>query len=50
MEASYCKDVEYTTFHILTFLMQVLCINDEHLDAPVMFVWDGTDALPLPLT
>lgn len=30
--------------------LQVLCINDQHLDSPVMFVWDGTDALPLPFT
>lgn len=34
--------------HICKLPLQVLCINDKHLDSPVMFVWDGTDAIPLP--
>ncbi|KAL3162097.1 hypothetical protein ABBQ38_009163 [Trebouxia sp. C0009 RCD-2024] len=42
------KDIRAGAF--FDVICQVLCINDEHLDAPVMFVWDGTDALPLPLT
>lgn len=50
MKASYSKEMEHTTSLGLALLMQVLCINDEHLDSPIMFVWDGTDALPLPLT
>lgn len=35
-------------FHISHLPLQVLCINDKRLDSPVMFVWDGTDAVPLP--
>ena len=35
-------------FYISDLPLQVLCINDKHLDSPVMFVWDGTDAIPLP--
>jgi len=30
--------------------MQVLSVDSRNPDAAVMFVWDGTDALPLPFT
>lgn len=42
---TYCSGL-----YISDLLLQVLCINDKHLDSPVMFVWDGTDAIPLPFT
>ena len=30
--------------------LQVLSVDSRTSDTPVMYVWDGTDALPLPFT